>query len=222
MTEQPNYRTIARDCRGELEVSRSRFLAVLARVETEDAARAVIAGQRAAYPEARHHCSAFVLGPDARVQRSNDDGEPSGTAGAPMLAALRGGAGLTDVVAVVTRWFGGTLLGTGGLARAYAGAVEAAIEGVTPVIRRQRTLLDVPLSHAQAGKVEAELRTRGIEVLDTDYTGSGVTLHLAVAEPAAADALLAALTGGAARAHRVGTVWRDTRETSADARAAED
>ena len=77
--------------------------------------------------DARHHCTAFVLGPDGTTTRSNDDGEPSGTAGAPMLEVLRG-RGLTDVVAVVTRWFGGTLLGTGGLIRAYGDAVSLALE----------------------------------------------------------------------------------------------
>src|SRR5690242_12155922 len=108
------YRTIAHRCVGELEVSRSRFLADVRRVESEEAARAVIAEVRTEYRDARHHCSALVLGSDHRIQRSNDDGEPSGTAGAPMLAALRA-AELSDVVAVVTRWFGGTLLGAGGL-----------------------------------------------------------------------------------------------------------
>ncbi|MFC6713803.1 IMPACT family protein [Branchiibius cervicis] len=96
----------------EIDVRRSRFLAVVCRVGDESAARAVIAGCRSAYPDARHHCSAFVLGPAPRTERSNDDGEPSGTAGAPMLQVLRS-ADLSDVVAVVTRYFGGTLLGTG-------------------------------------------------------------------------------------------------------------
>src|SRR5690606_35903471 len=94
------YETIAGAAEAELEISRSRFLARIERVETETEARAVIAAAREAHPRARHHCSAFVLGPDQRQQRSNDDGEPSGTAGAPMLDALTS-AGLSDVVAVV-------------------------------------------------------------------------------------------------------------------------
>ena len=114
-------------------VLRSRFLAHVARAETEAAARAVIAEARAAHHDARHHCSAFVLGADAMLRRSNDDGEPSGTAGRPMLDVL-GGRGLSDVVVVVTRWFGGTLLGTGGLTRAYGDATAAALaEFASPI-----------------------------------------------------------------------------------------
>lgn len=96
------YETISSRVETELEVSRSRFLTVLDRVETEAEARAVIAGVRDAHPRARHHCTAFVLGPDSRVQRCSDDGEPSGTAGMPMLDALTA-AGFSDVVAVIGR-----------------------------------------------------------------------------------------------------------------------
>ena len=97
----------------ELEIKRSRFLTRLCRVTTEEAARAVIDGQRSRFFDARHHCSAFVLGPGARISRSSDDGEPAGTAGTPMLSVLHAHH-LTDVVAVVTRYFGGVKLGAGG------------------------------------------------------------------------------------------------------------
>ena len=122
-----SYRTLAATGVAEIEVSRSRFLAEASRVETEEDARAAIVRVRRAHPDARHHCTAFVLGPRREIERSNDDGEPSGTAGAPILDTLRG-ADLTDAVVVVTRWFGGTLLGTGGLARAYGDAARAALE----------------------------------------------------------------------------------------------
>lgn len=108
------YETISGRVETEIEISRSRFLTRLERVSSEEDARAVIAAVRAEHPRARHHCSAFVLGPDGRVQRSNDDGEPSGTAGAPMLDALVS-AGLSDVVAVVTRYFGVCCSALGGL-----------------------------------------------------------------------------------------------------------
>src|SRR5690606_19439535 len=127
----------------EIEVKRSRFLCRLVRVETEEAVRGVIDSARREHYGARHHCSAFVLGtasaPD-QVRRSNDDGEPSGTAGRPMLEVLSG-RGLIDTVAVVTRYFGGTMLGAGGLARAYSDAVSAAIDGAMKnrmLVRRER------------------------------------------------------------------------------------
>ena len=129
------YRTVARSAVAETEVKRSRFLCRVERVESEEAARAVVDRARKEHWDARHHCSAFVLGPDGAVQRSSDDGEPSGTAGAPMLEVLRGRE-VSDVVAVVTRWFGGTLLGAGGLVRAYGDAVRAGLDAAG--VRRTR------------------------------------------------------------------------------------
>src|SRR5699024_1218857 len=107
----------------------------LARVSTETEARDVVERLRKQYWDARHHCSAFILGPQGQVQRSSDDGEPAGTAGAPMLEVLRG-AEVSDVVAVVTRWFGGVLLGTGGLIRAYSDAVRAGLDEVGTLTRQ--------------------------------------------------------------------------------------
>ena len=134
--------------------------------------------------------------PPSPVERSSDDGEPAGTAGAPMLDVLRGHE-LSDVVAVVTRWFGGTLLGAGGLVRAYGDAVRAGLE-VTGTLRRSQLREHVlDLDHADAGRVESELRSRGIAVLDTSYAAR-VTLRLG-APPEDEDrlrALVAELTGG--------------------------
>ncbi|MGN6485681.1 MAG: IMPACT family protein, partial [Thermomicrobiales bacterium] len=108
------YRTIAHDGEHEIEIKRSRFIGSLARVTSEEEARAFIAARRKTHWEANHNCSAWIIGERGQLQRSNDDGEPSGTAGVPMLSVLQRN-GLTDVVAVVTRYFGGTLLGAGGL-----------------------------------------------------------------------------------------------------------
>lgn len=212
-----SYLTLPAGCElaAETEVRRSRFLAVVTRVGDEPAARAVIAGRRSTYPDARHHCSAFVLGPDPRTERSNDDGEPSGTAGAPMLQALRS-AGLSDVVAVVTRYFGGTLLGTGGLARAYADAVQAALDSDTRRVRREPVeLFDLAVPHSDAGRVEAGLRTAtldhaDLQVLGTSYQDEAI-LHLAVG-PASAERLpqvVAGLTAGALTATPTGQDWID-------------
>lgn len=203
------YLVPARDAQAETDVRRSRFLCTIARVEDEPAARAVVARLRREHPDARHHCSALVLGPDGATQRAHDDGEPSGTAGAPMLEVLRG-AGVSDVVAVVTRWFGGTLLGAGGLVRAYGDAVRGGLDAAGTQQRSlvQELLLEV--DHADAGRVESELRARGVAVLATDYAAA-VTLRLAV-PPAAVrrlDALVAELTSGAAAATPAGERWVD-------------
>ncbi|WP_337061219.1 YigZ family protein [Kineococcus sp. G2] len=145
--------------RTETLVERSRFLCVLEPVPDEAAADAVVAAARREFPDARHHCSARVLGEDGEVRRASDDGEPAGTAGAPMLAALDG-AGVTGAVAVVVRWFGGVLLGTGGLVRAYGGAVAGALAEAGLVHRRRVDLVRVRAPLAGAGRVEAELRRR--------------------------------------------------------------
>ncbi len=205
------YLTIARDAEAEIEVKRSRFLCTLARVADEDAARAVVDRLRKQHWDARHHCSAFVIGARGEVQRSSDDGEPAGTAGAPMLEVLRGQQ-VSDVVAVVTRWFGGTLLGAGGLVRAYGDAVRAGLEASGTLRRelvREHTL---DVDHADAGRVESELRSRGIAVLDVAY-GARVALRLGVPPDGEERlrSLVAELTAGAAALVPAGERWVDQR-----------
>lgn len=206
--------TIAAAVEAEIEVKRSRFLARLEPVTDEAAARVCIEAARKRHWDARHHCSAFVLGVegavgrggfDGLIARSSDDGEPAGTAGAPMLDVLTGKA-LSDVVAIVTRWFGGTLLGTGGLIRAYGDAVRGACAAARLVRYEilQRVDLDAPI--ANAGRLENELRSRGIVVRGTDYAARA-TLHLDV-EPqgvSALAALVSQLTGGRAQPRLGGT-----------------
>ena len=206
-----SYLTIARDTTGEVEDRGSRFLCTLRRVADEDEARALVAALRREHWDARHHCSAFVLGPDGAVQRSSDDGEPAGTAGAPMLDVLRG-AEVSDVAAVVTRWFGGTLLGAGGLVRAYGDAVRAALAAAGTLRRSMLTELALLLDHADAGRVEGELRAKGVSVLEVAYDAR-VRLLLA-ATPDEVDrvsALVAAATSGAGVPVVVGERWVDGR-----------
>lgn len=206
------YLTVARSASVEVEVKRSRFLAHVERVGTEQEARAVVERVRKQHWDARHHCSALVLGPagpDGEVQRSNDDGEPSGTAGAPMLEVLRGRE-VADVVAVVTRWFGGVLLGAGGLVRAYGDATRAALDEAGVRRRLLMSRWDLSAGHADAAKWEAELRARGVSVLGVDYAERAV-LHLAVPADAAAGfpQQVAAVTAGTALAEPVGEGWVD-------------
>lgn len=202
MTEPTSYTTLAEPVSAQIEARRSRFLAELARAETEEDARAAIDLARRTHHDARHHCSAFILGAEGRIERSNDDGEPSGTAGAPMLEVLRA-SGLRDVVAVVTRWFGGTLLGTGGLIRAYSDAVAAAVDAARTLRREllMEATLDVP--HAQAGRIEHALRGHGghgMQVGGVDY-GRVATLRLMLTPQDLAEhtELVLRLTGGQGR-----------------------
>lgn len=204
-----SYLTIGRDGDAEIEVKRSRFRCTLARVEDEAAARAVVERLRREHWDARHHCSAFVLGPAGSVQRSSDDGEPAGTAGAPMLEVLRGHE-VSDVVAVVTRWFGGVLLGAGGLVRAYGDAVRA---GLAVVGTRERSLVGewaLTIPHGEAGRVESELRARGVAVLDVAYA-ERVRLLVGVPPDRAGEleSLVAGLTGGAVAPVSCGERWVD-------------
>jgi uncharacterized YigZ family protein len=213
------YTTVAGEHRHELEIKRSRFITVLRRVETEEDARALVAGLRREFHDARHHCSAFVLGPDRNVQRSSDDGEPSGTAGIPMLEALTkretfdGAADLSDTAAVTVRYFGGILLGAGGLVRAYSESVSSALATARLIRRRRMQLYGIPAGHSAAGRLENDLRTAGVSVLGTDYSAAGAQLHVAL--PDTADALetfhsrLAALTAGASDPVPLGTKWID-------------
>jgi uncharacterized YigZ family protein len=150
--------TIAETVRAETVVTKSRFITTLAPATDRDEADEVVASVRREFHDAGHHCTAMVFGLDGARERSNDDGEPAGTAGAPMLAVLRG-ADLTEVVAVVTRYFGGTLLGAGGLVRAYGGAVSAAVAAADRVTRRPVALFDLHASHEDAGRLEHRLRT---------------------------------------------------------------
>ena len=204
-----SYLTIARDNHGEVEVKGSRFLCTLQRVPSESAARALVAALRKEHHDARHHCSAVVLGPDSALQRSSDDGEPAGTAGAPMLEVLRG-AGVSDVAAVVTRWFGGTLLGAGGLVRAYGDAVRTALDEAGTLRRDLVTEFAVSLDHGSAGRVESELRARGLVVLDSAY-GDRVRLVVGSTAPDSVGPLVAEVTAGAATPERVGERWVDER-----------
>lgn len=189
----------------ELEIRRSRFITWLRRADDETAARALVDEARHAFPDARHHCSAFVVRvPGANlVERSSDDGEPAGTAGMPMLEVLRG-SGLVDLAAVVVRYFGGVKLGTGGLVRAYSDAVRSALEVAPVVVQRESRLHAVSLPHADAGRVESELRALGFAVDDVAYAEQ-VTLVLASNDDGALTSAVAGLTGGVAEVRPAGT-----------------
>jgi uncharacterized YigZ family protein len=194
------YVTVAAAGVRETEVNRSRFRCLLAPAATEAQAQETVARVRREHPTAGHHCWAYVIGADAAVQRSSDDGEPGGTAGPPMLQMLTRRE-IRYVVAVVSRWFGGTKLGAGGLIRAYGGAVGAALDAVGTVTRRRSLLATVTVGHERAGRLENDLRTmHGATVLDVRY-GAQVTIELGLPAGTVDDfrAKLADATAGTAR-----------------------
>ncbi|MDC4232894.1 IMPACT family protein [Actinomyces sp. B33] len=191
----------------EIEIKRSRFITTLARTDSSEEARALIAAVRSAHPQARHHCSAYLIDADGLnpQQHSSDDGEPSGTAGTPMLEALRA-EGVWNATAVVTRYFGGVLLGGGGLVRAYSSSVAQAL-ALAPRARLERRLvLEASFAAGEAGRIEAEVRTAGAHVLAVDW-GTRTLVRLAVdeADAAAIGEIALRATGGVTRFHEAGT-----------------
>lgn len=175
-----NYRTIKENGLHEIEIKKSRFICHLKRVETEDEAVEFIDDVKKEHWKATHNCSAYTLGMNDDIQRAHDDGEPSGTAGVPMLEIFLK-RDLKNVVAVVTRYFGGTKLGAGGLIRAYGGAVNDAVNAVGVVERQVQLLIDVTVSYSQSGSVEHSLRESTYTIQDTSYA-EHVTFHCVVPE----------------------------------------
>lgn len=180
------------------EIQKSRFITHLRHVETEEEARAFIQAMKKKYFDARHNCSAYVLGESADKQKSNDDGEPGGTAGNPILEAIKKNE-LTNIVVVVTRYFGGIKLGAGGLIRAYSHAAVLGIEAATVLAMTPFRQLDVTVSYDRLAAVEHWMRQNEIRSLEADYA-ENVTLHLLLppetAEPVQSE--LTDLTSGRA------------------------
>lgn len=163
------YKVIYRPGTGEIVEKKSRFIADAAPVKSEEEAAAFIEAVRKKYYDARHHCSAFVIGKNRELTRCSDDGEPSGTAGKPILEVLNG-EGLTDSVIVVTRYFGGTLLGTGGLARAYTEAAKEALRHAETAVMRYGELLGIAADYTDLGKIQYLLGNKGIPIQESVYT----------------------------------------------------
>jgi len=172
--------------RVEVEIKRSRFIGYAARVETEANAREILAELRAEHREARHICHAFVLGADRDTQRSSDDGEPGGTAGAPILKAIigrqtsPGRTELSDVLVAVVRYFGGVKLGAGGLVQAYSETAAATLDAAPTVVRQRMQQLTIALPMDTAGRIETTLRAQGVHLAPTSYTAHQAEIALAV------------------------------------------
>ena len=173
------------------EIQKSKFITHICHVETEEAARAFIQSMKKRYFDARHNCSAWVLGELADKQKSNDDGEPGGTAGNPILEALKKN-GLTNIVVVVTRYFSDIKLGAGGLIRAYGHAAVLGIDAAAIIEMTPFRQLAITVSYDLLATIEHWLRQEQIRTEETDYA-ENVTLHLLV-PPDETDQRLAELT----------------------------
>ncbi|MFB9662651.1 IMPACT family protein [Glycomyces mayteni] len=188
----------------ETVVNRSRFVCSLYRVASDAQARERIASHRREFWDATHNCTAYVLD-EGRIARSSDDGEPAGTAGLPMLEVLRG-RGLTEVLAVVTRYFGGVKLGAGGLVRAYGGAVSAAVDAAGVVELAVWPRLLVRVDYGVAGSLEGLLRLReDVRLAGVSFTDV-VTFDLACADAELLAAWVAGQSAGAAEVEPAGSV----------------
>lgn len=164
-----SYKTIYSSCTGEFVMKKSRFIASIIPVETEEEATAFIDEIKKKYWDATHNCSAYVIGTKNPIMHCSDDGEPSKTAGRPMLDILLN-QGLTNLVVVVTRYFGGTLLGTGGLVKAYQ---SATIEGLNQGNMITKTLgykMEIKTDYNFIGKIQYYLAQKNIPTLSSDYT----------------------------------------------------
>lgn len=167
-TGNMSYRVLLSDGQGEYEEKKSRFIATVRSCKTEEEAVAFIEEMKKKYWDARHNCSAFCIGSRGELTRCSDDGEPSGTAGRPMLEVLLA-SGIRNVAVVVTRYFGGVLLGTGGLVRAYTQAVKEGLAACEVGIMRQGTELMIEAEYNDIGKVLYLLGDRNIQPAESEY-----------------------------------------------------
>lgn len=163
------YKAVYEGGEGELIEKKSRFIATVIPAESEEEALVFIEAMKKKYWNATHNCSAYVIGEKGQLKRCSDDGEPSGTAGRPMLEVLEG-EGIRNVAVVVTRYFGGTLLGTGGLVRAYSASVKAGLASSVIITKIPGVKLKIETDYTGLGKIQYLLGEMGIRTLDSQYT----------------------------------------------------
>lgn len=164
-----HYLTIREEGKHEIIIQKSRFICTIARAYSEEEAQSFIAKIKKEHWNATHNCSAYLIGDRSEFQKASDDGEPSGTAGIPMLEVLKK-KNLQNVVVLVTRYFGGIKLGAGGLVRAYGSAVSEACHEIGIVERKLATLVSFTISYSQLGKFENVLGQKGYDIADKIFT----------------------------------------------------
>ena len=163
------FKTIKEDGQVQEEIKKSRFICHAKRVYSEEEARAFITAIKKEHYKATHNCSAFIIGERSEIKRTSDDGEPSGTAGVPMLGVLEN-HNLTNVCVVVTRYFGGIKLGAGGLIRAYAGSVALAVKEIGIVEIKEQAGIQIQMSYAQYQEYGNFLKEHNLMELETNFT----------------------------------------------------
>jgi len=169
------FRTIKEDGQVQEEIKKSRFICHAKRVYSEEEARDFITAIKKEHYKATHNCSAFIVGERSEIKRTSDDGEPSGTAGVPMLGVLEN-HNLTNVCVVVTRYFGGIKLGAGGLIRAYAGSVALAVKEIGIIEIKEQAGIAIQMSYAQYQEYGNFLRKHHLMELDTNFTDQIATM----------------------------------------------
>ena len=168
-------RTIKEDGQVQEEIKKSRFICHAKRVYSEEEARAFITAIKKEHYKATHNCTAFIIGERSEIKRTSDDGEPSGTAGVPMLGVLEN-HNLTNVCVVVTRYFGGIKLGAGGLIRAYAGSVALAVKEIGIVEIKEQAGIQIQMSYAQYQEYGNFLKEHNLMELETNFTDQVETI----------------------------------------------
>jgi len=201
------YRSIKEPAEAEQEIKKSRFIGRLYPVSSLEEAQALLDGLKKKYADASHHCSAMVVGEMGEFTRCSDDGEPSGTAGVPMLEVLKK-SGLTNLLAVVTRYFGGTLLGAGGLVRAYAGSVAEALRQAKQIRFLPSEVYRLTLPFKLWNRAEAQLAAAGFLIEEKEFT-SDVTIRLSgpLGSGGRLRQLMAELSAGSIEPVAVGTKY---------------
>lgn len=163
------FRTIKEDGQVQEEIKKSRFICHVKRVYSEEEARDFITAIKKEHYKATHNCSAFIIGERSEIKRTSDDGEPSGTAGVPMLGVLEN-HNLTNLCVVVTRYFGGIKLGAGGLIRAYAGSVALAVKEIGIIEIKEQAGIAIQMSYAQYQEYSNFLKEHNLIELETNFT----------------------------------------------------
>ncbi|MBC6175564.1 YigZ family protein [Listeria welshimeri] len=173
-----HYLTIQSDGKHEIIIEKSRFICHIMRVTTESEAQTFIQTIKKEHRDAAHNCSAYIIGENDQFQKAHDDGEPSGTAGVPMLEVLKKKK-LKNIAVVVTRYFGGTKLGAGGLVRAYGSAVSETIQTIGIVECTLATIIKCSFAYSLVGKIENALEQKSYQINDKEFTDK-VVFHVFV------------------------------------------